>query len=263
MKVKELIKVIEKDYNPKSALSFDNTGSNIINFDDTIKGIVVCLDVTLGAIKKAKETGANMMISHHPLTFREFKNVRDDIQSKRIKGILNNNINAYSVHTNFDVNIDKGMGKIVVDRLFKKNEIKNHELLETYIVDKKEYGYCDIVILKKNMSFSDLSERVFSKFDISIEKSGLFLDSENKIVKKIAILPGSGRGDVHKITETDVDVFITSDLAHNDILDLLESGISYINTTHYGLEKIFIEYMKKYLKTKVKCGVNEYYDYKI
>lgn len=263
MKVKELVKIIERDYNPKSALSFDNTGSNIINFDDTIKGIVVCLDVTLGAIEKAKETGANMIISHHPLTFKEFKNVRDDIQSKRIKGILSNNINAYSIHTNFDVNIDKGMGKIVVDKLFKKSEIKKHELLENYVVDKKKYGYCDIITLKKFMLFSNLFERVFIKFDLSIEKCGAFLDSDNKKVKKIAIVPGSGRGDVHKITETDVDVFITSDLAHNDILDLLESGISYINTTHYGMEKVFIEYMKKYLKSKVKCNVNEYYDDKI
>lgn len=48
------------------------------------------------------------------------------------------------------------------------------------------------------------------------------------------------------------DCLITSDLKHNQILDLKESGISYIDATHYGLEKIFVLEMEKYLKTLCK-----------
>ena len=44
------------------------------------------------------------------------------------------------------------------------------------------------------------------------------------------------------------DLYITSDLSHNDILDLSDEGISYMNLTHYGLEKVFVNYMEKYIK---------------
>lgn len=263
MKVSELIKKIEKDYPLNSAYDFDNPGCNVTDVNDDIKGILVCLDVTLAAIEQARKNGASLIISHHPLTFSAYKNINTDIQGKRIRALLKNGISAYSIHTNFDVNLASGMGRIVVDRLFKKVEIKSESLLETKIIEKKKYGIGNVLTLKKAMSFSDIAKKVFSKFDIDEEKASLYPIDEKKPIKKIAILPGSGSGDVESVLKIKPDLYITGDLKHNQILDLLEEGVSYINATHYGLEKIFIEYMQRYLKSKVKCQVLTYYDYKI
>ena len=42
-------------------------------------------------------------------------------------------------------------------------------------------------------------------------------------------------------------MLITSDLKHNQILDLKESNISYFDASHYGLENIFIDSFYRYL----------------
>lgn len=263
MKISELVKKIEKDYPINSCYDFDNSGANIVDVDEIIKGIVICLDVTLKVIEHATKNGCNLIISHHPLTFHSYKNINSDIQAKRIRGIIRNDLNCYSCHTNFDVNLTSGMGKIFVERLFKTTEIKKQELLETNVIDKKKYGIGNVITLKKSISYDDLVKKICFKFDIDEKKMSIYPIDEKKLIKTIAILPGSGASDLEKVIDKKVDAYITSDLKHNDILDLLETGISYIGATHYGMEKIFIEYMQKYIKNKAKTKVLTYYDYKI
>ena len=41
---------------------------------------------------------------------------------------------------------------------------------------------------------------------------------------------------------------ITGDISHHTGIDALEKGIAVIDGSHYGLEKLFIPYMRKYLK---------------
>lgn len=254
MKVSELVKKIEKDYPLSSAYSFDNTGLNILDKDNEIKSILVCLDITIPAINEAKKLGANLIISHHPVVFNEYKNILNDPTSKRIKSLLSNQISAYSMHTNFDVNIKNGMGKLVYEKILDKKEIKKHDFID--ILVKNKYALGDIITLRKSYSAIDLYKKVISKLNLEVNKTSYF-DAKNDI-RKIAIIPGSGSGDVDKVIDIKPDLFITSDLKHNQILDLIESGISYINATHYGLEKVFIDYIEKYLKSKIKTKIYAY-----
>ena len=45
-----------------------------------------------------------------------------------------------------------------------------------------------------------------------------------------------------------VDALITGDMGHHDGLDALEVGISLIDAGHFGLEHIFVPFMKDYLQ---------------
>ena len=101
MKIRDIIKYIEKRYPSKSALDFDNSGANIVSYDDEVKKILVCLDISYNAIKYAIDNNVNFIVSHHPIIFNEIKNINDDTLSKKIRLLLSNNISAYSVHTNF------------------------------------------------------------------------------------------------------------------------------------------------------------------
>ena len=57
--------------------------------------------------------------------------------------------------------------------------------------------------------------------------------------------------DGHKLLtealEKGADVLITGDISHHDGLDAVEKGIAVIDATHYGIEKLFVPYMEKYL----------------
>jgi putative NIF3 family GTP cyclohydrolase 1 type 2 len=97
------------------------------------------------------------------------------------------------------------------------------------------------------MSFYDLKDMLVKKLNLESDKISFYKFKDN--VKKIVIIPGSGSSDVDLVIANKPDVVITSELKHNQIIDLKESNISYLNATHYGLENIFINCFLEYLKS--------------
>ena len=250
MKTSEIIKKIEQYFPLNSAMSFDNSGANVVDSYAEVTGIVVCLDVTLQVIEYAKSKNVNLIISHHPLIFNEIQNLNDTPIARRIKLLNKYEISAYSVHTNFDVNLSYGMGKSLLNVLFDNSVIKEHSLLEKYLIDDTQYGIGDITTFNKKFTFDEILTIIISKLGLSIDKVSCY--NLNMDINKLIIIPGSGSSDVDLVINEKPDLLITSDLQHNQIVDLIEAGISYINATHYGLEKIFVKSFEKFLIEKLQ-----------
>lgn len=245
MKIRELINLIEKDFPISSAMTFDNSGANMVEYFDELTGVVVCLDVSLSAIEFAKQSGANLIISHHPLIFNEIRNINEDPVSKRIKLLNKYGISSYSIHTNYDSNLKFGMGVNLINELFDKSLISKHSILETYSIDGVNYGIGDITIFNKIVNFNEILTIIKSKLDLNDDKISYYKIKDD--ISKVILIPGSGSSEVDLVLSEKPDLLITSDLKHNQILDLTEVGISYINASHYGLEKIFIKSFAEYL----------------
>ena len=72
------------------------------------------------------------------------------------------------------------------------------------------------------------------------------------IVSRVAILPGSGKSEIGSAIEAGADVYITGDIDHHSGLDALEQGLCVIDAGHYGIEKLFIRYMRDYILRNIK-----------
>lgn len=247
MKISEVVNQIEKDFPIVSMQDFDNSGSNIVNLDDELIGILLTLDITLDAITYAKDNGINLIISHHPIIFNKIRNINEDPVSKRIKLLNKYDINAYSCHTNYDANLKNGMGTSLVNLLFDSSLIKEQGILEKFKVNNEEYGIGNIIYFNKEFSADELKNLFIEKLKLDNNKISFYKCEDS--VKKVIIIPGSGSGDVDLVIKEKADMLITSDLKHNQIIDLKESNISYFDATHYGLENIFISSFYEYLKS--------------
>ena len=253
MKVRELTNRIERDYPISSAMDYDNSGSNIVEYDSEINGILVTLDVTKDAIEFAKSNNLNLIISHHPLIFNKIKNLNNDPVAQRIKLLNKYEINSYSCHTNYDSNLSNGMGYNLLKLLFKDKDIVEHRILEYNSPNCESFGIGDIVILNNDWSFEDIKELLKSKLKLKNESISYFV-SKN-IIKKVIIIPGSGSGEIDLVINEKPDLLITSDLKHNQIIDLKECEITYFNASHYGLENIFIDCFYDYLKKIITSNI--------
>lgn len=255
MKITELINQIEYDFPIVSSMDFDNSGANVVDFDKELSGVLVTLDITLDAIKYANENNINLIISHHPIIFNKIRNLNDDPVANRIKLLNKYDISAYSCHTNYDVNLKNGMGTNLVDLLFDKSLIKEQGILERYNVNDAEYGIGNIITFNKEYTFEELKKIFIENLHLDTDKIcyNIYKDS----IKKLVIIPGSGSSDVDLVIKEKPDLVITSELKHNQILDLKESNISYFNASHYGLENIFIDSFYKYLSSlKILSNIN-------
>lgn len=73
---------------------------------------------------------------------------------------------------------------------------------------------------------------------------------ENKLIKKIAVVGGAGSDFINIAKQKQCDLIITGDVKHHIAIDAIEKGISVIDATHYGLEKVFIEDIKNIIENE-------------
>ncbi len=55
-----------------------------------------------------------------------------------------------------------------------------------------------------------------------------------------------------KAIEQQADVLITGDISYHTGIDAVEQGLSIIDAGHYGIEKLFIPYMREFMKRELK-----------
>ena len=68
----------------------------------------------------------------------------------------------------------------------------------------------------------------------------------------MAICPGSGKSVIGEALKNGVEVLITGDIDHHEGIDAAAQGMAIIDAGHYGIEKIFIPYMKEFLEKNTK-----------
>ena len=82
---------------------FDNCGLLIGNRNQTVEGILICLDVTEAVVDEAITTKHNMIVCHHPLIFKGLKSLtgRNEVERCVMKAIKHD-IAIYAAHTSLD-----------------------------------------------------------------------------------------------------------------------------------------------------------------
>lgn len=103
MIIKEIIDVLEQ-FAPRALQEkWDNSGVQVGDINEECSGVVLTVDVTEKIIAKALESGANLIISHHPLIFSPVKSVTCSTSLGRmIFKAIKHGIVIYSGHTSFD-----------------------------------------------------------------------------------------------------------------------------------------------------------------
>lgn len=244
MECKKVIEILEKQ-SPKSyACDWDNVGLLVGREDKEIQKIYIALDATDEAIEEAIANGADMLLTHHPMIFKEVKRVtQEDFIGRRIIRLIQNDMVYYAMHTNFDV---MGMADLAADYL----GISDTRVLEiTSVSETGEEGIGRYGSLKKEMTVRECCEEVKQAF--SLENVKVFGNLERK-VKTAAISPGSGRSVISNALQAGVDVLITGDIDHHEGIDAVAQKLTVIDAGHYGVEHIFIPYMEQYLKREAK-----------
>lgn len=232
----EIIKILERQSPPEYALGWDNVGLLVGRYSKEVKKLAIALDATNTVIEKAIEQNVDMIITHHPVIFSKIGRINDEtVLGRKILSMIENNICCYAMHTNFDTK--GGMAKLAANML----NLKNQMVLEESNMGE---GIGRIGILGETISLCKLADLVKSKFELS--NVIVFGDNETHI-EKVAISPGSGKSVIEVAIKSGAQCLVTGDIGHHEGLDAVEAGLTIIDASHYGLEKIFMQFMASYL----------------
>lgn len=244
MQSREVISKLEKLSPPMYAEPWDNIGLLVGRMDKEVNRIFIALDPTEEALEECITCGADMLVTHHPLIFAPVKCVNaEDFLGRRIMRLIQKDISCYAMHTNFDV---KGMADAAADKM----RLADRTVLEVTHEDGliKE-GMGRTGTLPRTMTLEECADYVKNCFQL---KSVKVFGPMDKILKTAAIMPGSGKSSVEIAFQKGCDVLITGDMDHHGGLDAVAQGMAVIDAGHYGLEKIFISYLKEYLERETK-----------
>lgn len=243
MKCQDLMAKLEELSPAHFAQNWDNVGLLVGSPEKEVKSVYITLDATDEAIDEAIKLGADMVISHHPLIFKGIKQVRgDNFIGRRIIRLAQKDMCYFAMHTNFDI---MGMADAAADEL----KLQNRAVLETTYEDEiSTEGFGRFGILPHRMTLRECA--VFVKESFGISKVRVF-GNEDEEVEKAAVCPGSGGSMIDAAVSLKADVYITGDIDHHEGIDAVAKGISIIDAGHFGIEKIFVPYMRDYVKREL------------
>ena len=235
MKCQDIIERIEDRYPRYFACDWDNVGLLAGDRNKEVQKVYIALDATDAVIEAAVRSGADLLLTHHPMIFGSIKSVTtDDYTGERLIRLIRNDISYYAMHTNYDV---LGMAELSASML----ELKNPFVLEE-VLDGEGIGR--VGNLSKEMTLKTCAELVKDRFSLPNVK--VFGDL-NKIIRTAAISPGAGKSMVGAALNSGADVLITGDIDHHTGIDMNDCGLAIIDAGHYGIEHIYIEDMRAFL----------------
>lgn len=230
MTVNDIYSFLDDKYDFSSALTYDNVGLLVGEPDNTVTGIVVCLDCTDEAVSEAVKNGANLIITHHPVIFEPMKAVTDETIVYRL---IRNGISVISAHTNLD-QADGGVNDALCRLLGLEHIVK--------VSDSEGFLY-RIGELGDGQSADDLAESVSKKLKLPVKYAG-----QSNYIKRVAVCSGSGGGMLSDVINQGAHAYITADIKHNVFMEGYAKGITVIDAGHFNTEDIIVPVLANALK---------------
>ena len=239
MTAQELIEALEGLAPASYAEGWDNSGLLVGDRSREIKKVYIALDADTQVIKAAADLGCDMLITHHPLIFSPMRQITaDDFIGRRVIGLIEHHMNYYAMHTTFDAAV---MGEICAARLKLKvlsplQPLEDPDLRKTAPMA----GIGCVGETEEEITLEGLAGMIRKRFDLPQVR---FYGHPDRMIRHIAMCPGSGKGLAELAVSSGADVYVTGDIDHHLALDLLEQGLASIDAGHHGLEHIFVDFM--------------------
>ena len=230
MKIKEIIENLENFAPLSLAEEWDNSGFFLGDANTSVNSILLSLDLTPAVIDEAINIGANLIITHHPVTLSPFHHILvSDKTGAMIIKLMQNKIHVYSMHTNLD-NCTGGVNDVLAAR----TGLANVQILENTPLRLGRISPVSleelIAVVKKELGTKHLR----------------YVGDLRKVVKKVAVLGGSG-GDYIENCIGLADVFVTADIKYHQAQTAAFYGLCLIDAGHFETENIILEHLCRHI----------------
>ena len=231
-KIGDVLRIVERVVPEALAEEWDNSGLQVGSLDRSATGIILSLDADIAMLDKAREVGANIAITHHPLFFNPIKRLNLETPAGRIiERAVIDKMTLYSAHTNLDV-MNGGVNDTLADRVG--------------LLNKRPFA--NIGRIGEVASIETLeSIAVRMKSDFSLPHVAIVGDLMRRITR-IAVCGGSGGSLVKDAAENGADLLITGDVKYHAARDAELYGIAVMDIGHFASESIVLPVLAAIIK---------------
>ena len=228
MTIHDIIEYTQQIAPYETAAEWDNVGLLVGAEDTKVSRVLLALDITPATIEEAREKGAELIISHHPVIFSPLTSLSPD---DPVYLMAKYDIAALCLHTNLD-RAQQGVNTALAEALGLKNTVFYPE--EFLLIGDPEEE-CDAeqyaAIIKKRLNAPSVR----------------YTDGK---VSRVAISSGGGGEGVELAAKYNFDAFITGELKHHHYLYANTHGIAAFDAGHFSTEDVVIPPLCKMLEER-------------
>jgi len=254
--VQDVSDYLEKKAPSDFAEKWDNVGLLLGDPLQSVKKILVGIDLTEAMINSAIKKKINLIINHHPCIFRDgMFSVTPEPKKGSLHPLifqaLEKKIAVMACHTNFDRGaldavrvVSRKLGISPKGRLLDLGQMTDLRYQKNQYRVQKGSGYGFWGDVKERMSFSELMQCVKSGFDTH---SFLVTGDEPKKVRRVAFSQGKGASFVESAHQMGCQVFVTGEVGYHVAIDAAKKGLTVVELGHQQSELYFLHVMKNWL----------------
>ena len=231
MTVNNVLDYLKEKYPLDTACDFDNVGLLVGDGNATVSKAVVCLDCDINTVNYAKEIGANLIVTHHPVIFNGLKAVTvGTVVYEAVKA----NISVISMHTNLDIAVGG-----VTEQLCKSIGLTNV---------KPFTAHDGFLIREADCSITN-ADKLACHIKLALGGAVKYADS-GKPIHRVLVCSGSGGEFLTDVIIGGYDALISADIKHNVFIDAVNQGVAVFDAGHYASENVIVKPLCNELKAE-------------
>jgi dinuclear metal center YbgI/SA1388 family protein len=214
-RLRDVVAVLDALYPPATAQSWDRVGLVAGDPDQPVRRVLLAVDPTLEVIAEAVASGADLVVTHHPLLLRGIHSVATTTaKGAALTELVVNDVALYCAHTNADV-ADPGVGHALAAAC----GLEGTEALE--VTEGQELGR--VGDLPAPTTLAALARTLHDALPPTA--GGLRVSGPpDAPVQRVAVLGGAGDSSFDAVRRSGADVYVTADLRHHPALEAREEA---------------------------------------
>jgi len=200
-----------------------------------INKIVTGVTASMALLEAAHQAGADLILVHHGYFWRNEAPELVGIKRKRIKFLLEHDINLMAYHLPLDAHGEFG------------NNVQLGKLLG---FDAQNYTGADDLIACAELA-ADLPLSVIANLvEQRLGRPVLTIGEATQSIKKVAWCTGAAQGYIDQAIALGADLFISGEISEQTVHQSLESGVAYISAGHHATERYGVQALGRHLVEK-------------
>ena len=204
----------------ETAEGFDNAGLLIGSRNAPVSRVIFTLDLSETVVDEAVRSGAELIITHHPIIFSPLRRIDYDTPFGRMLIRLTGaGISVISAHTNWD-KAPGGVG----DTLAAMLGLSDVTPLDDYV---------RLGTLPAPLTAGALAESM----EAALGFAPRCYEGHDRLIRKVAVAGGSYGEGYEAALEAGADAFLSGEVKHHEILDAVARGLTVYDGGHHATEQ--------------------------
>jgi len=238
-------------YPPATAESWDRVGLVVGDPDRPVGRILLAVDPVAATVGQAVETGADMLVTHHPLYLRGTSFLPEsDPKGALVARLIRSDTALLNAHTNADI-AHAGVAEALADLVGLTGTRPLEVTGEDADGHPLGFGRIGCVTPQDLATFADHVASVLPAGPHGLLVGG----DEDALVRTVAVSGGAGDHFLGLARAEGADVFLTADLRHHPASEHLEGGApALLCASHWASEWPWLPVLARRLRAAALAG---------